>query len=329
MSPYRASRLPKTSSTRCASRKSANASIWDLVPAARRREEPAPAWLRSIPEQPERVAAARRWSEHFELSAPARQARELQALQDAHHETRAALDAVRVALHDSGSTRALEGRVAELERLASITTTSAWLRQVDVPESMMISVVMPTHNRGLRLLDAIESVQAQRYRSWELVVVDDGSDDDTWSRLTRAAAKDERIRPFRIAQSGPAVARNYALDHAAGDAIVYLDDDNRFEPDWLRAVVWAFAGHEERRVLYGARLVDDFGRYHSGVANGTPWVQFLPWDRGAARGVQSGRRERAGAPADSGAVRPGGRVLRRLGSGAAVDRATRTPTSWP
>jgi glycosyltransferase involved in cell wall biosynthesis len=108
----------------------------------------------------------------------------------------------------------------ELERLASIATTSAWLRQVDVRESMMISVVMPTRNRCDRVMTAIASVQAQRYSWWELLVVDDGSEDDTWGVISRAAAHDDRIRPLRIEHSGVAAARNHALDHAAGDAIV-------------------------------------------------------------------------------------------------------------
>ena len=65
--------------------------------------------------------------------------------------------------------------------------------------------------------------------------------------------------------------------------IAYLDDDNRFDPDWLHAVVWAFSTHTDRDVLYGARLVDDIDRHRTGVAGGEPWVQFLPWDRDGRR----------------------------------------------
>ena len=53
----------------------------------------------------------------------------------------------------------------------------------------MVSVVMPTRNRSARVLEAIASVQAQRYRCWELLVVDDGSDDDTSEVLARAAGE--------------------------------------------------------------------------------------------------------------------------------------------
>ena len=112
-------------------------------------------------------------------------------------------------------------------------------------------------------------------------MVDDGSDDDTFEVISRLAARDDRVRAFRIDHGGVAAARNYTLDRARGDAIVYLDDDNRFDPDWLHAVVWAFTADECRRVLYGARVVDDVDRHHGRSAGGRPWLQFLEWDRRA------------------------------------------------
>jgi glycosyltransferase involved in cell wall biosynthesis len=114
-----------------------------------------------------------------------------------------------------------------------------------------------------------------------MIVVDDGSTDDTPAVLATAAS-DERIRPLRIQHAGASAARNHALDHARGDVIVYLDDDNRFDPDWLRSVVWAFTTYPDAAVCYGARVVDDFDRHHTGHAGGLPWVQFLSWDREAA-----------------------------------------------
>lgn len=257
--------------------------VWDLVPEQHRRGAVAPTGLRVLPERPADTGTPRRWPESCEVNELVRQGRELRGLLGAHHETRVAVDSVRAAVDAKGATteQSLAERMRELERLASIATTSAWLRQVDVRESMMISVVMPTRNRCDRVMTAIASVQAQRYSWWELLVVDDGSEDDTWGVISRAAAHDDRIRPLRIEHSGVAAARNHALDHAAGDAIVYLDDDNRFDPDWLHAVAWAFGADNDRRVLYGARLVDDVDRHYTGRPGGDPYVQFLPWDRGA------------------------------------------------
>ena len=239
--------------------------VWELVPEPMRRGEPAVAGLRPMPERLADPPTVRRWPERYEVTDLARQRRALRGLQDAHHETRHALDDAR----------------RELERLTAIATTSAWLRGVEVEPSLLVSVVVPTRNRSERVIDAIASLQAQRYPCWEALVVDDGSDDDTFEVISRLAARDDRVRAFRVDHGGVAAARNYALDRARGDAIAYLDDDNRFDPDWLHAVVWAFTADESRRVLYGARVVDDVDRHHGRSAGGRPWLQFLEWDRRA------------------------------------------------
>ncbi|MDQ1459361.1 MAG: hypothetical protein QOI08_845 [Actinomycetota bacterium] len=176
----------------------------------------------------------------------------------------------------------LGARVTHVERLASIAEVTAWLRHVDVPESLLVSVVMPTRNRAGLLERAIGSVLRQSYASWELLVVDDASTDDTWALLQKYADNDPRIRAFRLAeQRNSSGARNYALDHAQGDVVVYLDDDNRFDADWVRAVAWAFSEYPETQVAYGARVVDDDIRHQGRPGRSMPIVQFLAWERDA------------------------------------------------
>ena len=170
-------------------------------------------------------------------------------------------------------------RALELERAGAIATTSAWIRQVELPSDLLVSIVMPTQNRQARLEQAIASVQRQTYERWELLVVDDGSDDGTAEYLKHL--DDPRIRPFHLTRVGVSNARNNALDNAHGDAVVYLDDDNRFDPDWCKAVAWCFATHPDVDVCYGARVFDDNGRAHFESDSGLPGLQFLPWDRAA------------------------------------------------
>jgi glycosyltransferase involved in cell wall biosynthesis len=129
---------------------------------------------------------------------------------------------------------------------------------------------------------AIGSVLRQSYANWELLVVDDASTDDTWALLQKYADNDPRIRAFRLAeQRNSSGARNYALDHAQGDVVVYLDDDNRFDADWVRAVAWAFSEYPETQVAYGARVVDDDVRHQGRPGRSMPIVQFLAWERDA------------------------------------------------
>ena len=172
----------------------------------------------------------------------------------------------------------LSAKVDELERHSQILSMTAWLEQADVAEDLLISVVMATRDRCGLLAEAIASVQAQSYSRWELLVVDDGSSDGTAAFL--AANDDPRVRALRSGGSGTGecVTRNVGLDAARGDVIVYLDDDNRFHPQWLKAVAATYAALPDTAVAYGARICDDQGRQWEGVSSGRPWLQFARWE---------------------------------------------------
>jgi len=97
---------------------------------------------------------------------------------------------------------------------------------------MLVSVVLPTFNRGYCLERAIRSVLGQTYPDWELIVVDDGSTDDTQAVLE--SFKDSRIRVFRHSVNrGVAAGRNTGLAAARGDFIAFLDSDDEWRPDKL------------------------------------------------------------------------------------------------
>lgn len=96
----------------------------------------------------------------------------------------------------------------------------------------MFSVVMPVWNRAHIVGTAIESVLSQSFTDFELLIVDDGSDDDLYGAVQPYLA-DVRVRYFQIAHSGVGGARNFALGKAAGDFIAYLDSDNVWHGDYL------------------------------------------------------------------------------------------------
>ncbi len=177
---------------------------------------------------------------------------------------------------------ALRERVNRLERQAEVAAMSAWLPHADVAEDLLISVVMPTRDRCDLLRTAVDSVESQSYARWELVVVDDGSRDGTADYLS--GLEDPRIRVVRTEGAGPCAARNAGLDEARGEVIVYLDDDNRFDPHWLRAVASTFERLPHATVCYGARVCDDSGRVTpGGESSGRPWLLFHEWDEQAVR----------------------------------------------
>ena len=100
-----------------------------------------------------------------------------------------------------------------------------------------ISVILPVHN-GVRTIDrALRSVIRQTFSDWEVVAVDDGSTDETYETLQWWAREEPRIRVCRLEENrGVAAARNFALQHARGEFVVYLDDHDEFYADYLDQV---------------------------------------------------------------------------------------------
>src|ERR1700761_4728013 len=96
------------------------------------------------------------------------------------------------------------------------------------------SVIIPVYNRADVVTAAIESVLAQSFQDFEIVVVDDGSSDDPQSAI--AAIGDPRIRFLRQENQGGGRARNTAIDAARGRYIAPLDSDDIFLPHHLQTM---------------------------------------------------------------------------------------------
>lgn len=95
---------------------------------------------------------------------------------------------------------------------------------------MKASVIIATYNRGVCLTNAIDSVLAQTYKDIEIIVVDDGSTDDTRKILTPYM---DKIKYIFKQNGGCASARNVGIQASTGDFIAFLDDDDLFEPKKL------------------------------------------------------------------------------------------------
>lgn len=191
-----------------------------------------------------------------------------------------------------GQVAELRDTVAFLERSAATLRELAhrhgrslgWLadRQVaaappPVPDAgPLVSVVMPTWNRAGLVGTAIASVVAQTYPRWELLVVDDGSTDDTRAVVTGWTARDGRVRLLEQRHAGHAVARNRALAASRGDIVAYLDSDNVWEPGYLAAVVGGLADPGLSSV-YCAQHVHDH-------ALDDDWIRAEPFDAERLRG---------------------------------------------
>jgi glycosyltransferase involved in cell wall biosynthesis len=123
-------------------------------------------------------------------------------------------------------------------------------------EQAVVSVVMPVHNRARTVGRAITSVLKQELRDFELVVVDDGSDDGTPEAVARFG--DPRIRTIRLPENrGANAARNRGISEARAPIISFLDSDDEFLPHKLRFVDEFFRTHAQVDVL-----IDSFKLLH-------------------------------------------------------------------
>jgi glycosyltransferase involved in cell wall biosynthesis len=174
---------------------------------------------------------------------------------------------------------ALEQMVDEHARHLHVRAVMDWVAHATVRSTPLVSVVLPTRDRAAFLPRAIASVHAQTYPHWELLVVDDGSVDETPAML--AGIADTRVRTFRSDGAGVCGARNVALPRARGEIIAYLDDDNLMHPGWLKAVAWGFEQRPEDEVLYGALIADDPLPIDPGARRDLPRLYFYPYEHRA------------------------------------------------
>jgi len=92
----------------------------------------------------------------------------------------------------------------------------------------LVSVIMPTYNHAQFIGEAIDSVVNQTYRNFELIIVDNYSDDDTEKKVT--SYKDSRIKYFKFRNNGIiAASRNYGIRHSLGECVAFLDSDDMWD----------------------------------------------------------------------------------------------------
>ena len=156
-------------------------------------------------------------------------------------------------------------------------------------EKPLVSIIMPVYNTEKYLDKSIGSVIQQIYENWELIVVDDGSTDNSISIIQSFAQKDQRIQLYinESDQHGPGIARNIGLDHLRGKYTYFIDSDDWIEKELLVDTVtkaeetgadlvpFGFIIEEENRQIRkplkpaGNYEYDDFKEIANGILRGT------------------------------------------------------------
>jgi glycosyltransferase involved in cell wall biosynthesis len=112
---------------------------------------------------------------------------------------------------------------------------------------LLTSIIIPTYNRKQWLTEAIDSVLAQQYREFELIIVDDGSDDGTCRSLSRYAG---RIHYLYVRHGGVSRARNIGFRFSRGALVAFLDSDDLWQPKKLLRQVEYLRAHPDCRLCY-------------------------------------------------------------------------------
>ncbi|MDP3966839.1 MAG: glycosyltransferase [Nocardioides sp.] len=133
----------------------------------------------------------------------------------------------------------------------------------------LVSIVMPLWNRAAVVRAAVESVQRQTFSGWELVIVDDGSTDDSLAVVRGLAAYDERIVVVPAGHRGVSAARNAGLAQARGRYVAFLDTDNQWRPGFLQLMLAELEAHPDWGMAHAALQAAKDGKVYYRAFEGT------------------------------------------------------------
>src|SRR5689334_3934336 len=117
---------------------------------------------------------------------------------------------------------------------------------------LMFSVIIPTYNRATLIMRTIQSVLNQTYKSYEIIIVDDGSTDNTDALLQPLLQKHPDIFYFKKKNEERGAARNFGTSHAKGSYVTFLDSDDIFYPDALEEAAQMIERHHLPEVFHVA-----------------------------------------------------------------------------
>ncbi|AVR44854.1 glycosyl transferase [Christiangramia fulva] len=138
-----------------------------------------------------------------------------------------------------------------------------------------VSVIMPAYNSGKFIGHAIDSVIAQTYENWELLIVDDASTDDTREIIQNKLNSDQRIQLFHHSTNlGTQYSRNKAIEKAAGRFIAFLDADDLWIPEKLEIQLKTLHEQNFQACFSSYDLIDEKGRSLGKTIKALPKLNF-------------------------------------------------------
>lgn len=124
----------------------------------------------------------------------------------------------------------------------------------------LISVIVPVYNIKKYLPRCVDSILAQSYQTFELILVDDGSTDGSSELCDRCAAGDSRIKVIHKKNAGVSAARNDGIDLATGDYLAFIDGDDWIETDYLKKLMQAIIENDADEAAVSFKYVYETGK---------------------------------------------------------------------
>ena len=142
----------------------------------------------------------------------------------------------------------------------------------------MISIILPTYNREVYLVDALNSIIGQTYKDWECIVVDDGSTDHTHKIMDFYTERDKRIKYYKLPQNyGIAVARNFGIQVSKGEYIAVMDSDDVMMKDRLKKSLKVIKGKVVDKKTFTLEPLDFvYSSYYLGDENAIMQSVYMP-----------------------------------------------------
>ena len=145
-----------------------------------------------------------------------------------------------------------------------------------VTKQPLISVIVPVYNIIPYLPRCVESLRTQTYENLEILLIDDGSTDETPALCDRLATEDERIRVFHKKNGGPSSARNFGLQQAGGEYVGFVDSDDCVDADMYERLYGAIEKTGMPVAQVGRDEIDKDGNILPNICEPVATEQVIP-----------------------------------------------------
>lgn len=145
-------------------------------------------------------------------------------------------------------------------------------------ERIEVSIIIPVYNEEKKISYCLDSIQCQKYKNYEVIIVDDGSTDKTGEICDSYAKNDSRFKVIHETNKGVSVARNKGIDAATGKLLMFIDSDDSVKPDYINTYVKMQNESGAEVIIGGIALVEKGKKIVNKIPDLTEGNEDNIWD---------------------------------------------------